>query len=245
MTNPLGTSMTRRGFLACAGTLATGALLAGCAGTPSSPASETAADDAPSGASTSDEDRVPVSSSEASGATTLVVFFSRPGENYGSPDFVNVEVGNTEVMAGYVADAISCDVFKVEPAEPYPSGYFDTCGRARQELDEDARPAVANLADAPDLAAYDTVLVGAPVWWGSEPRVMLTYLESQDLSGKIVIPFTTHAGSGLGTAVADCQAACKGATVDEGRASSREGQGIESAGDEVRTWARGLGLATR
>ena len=225
MGNPLGTNMTRRGFLAGAGALTVSALLAGCAGA--------------SGTTT------PAATSKGTGATTLVVFFSRPGENYGSPDLINLDVGNTEVMAGYVADAIACDVFKVKPAESYPSGYFDTCDRARRELDENSRPAVANLADAPDPAAYDTVLVGAPVWWGSEPRVMLTYLESQDLSGKTVIPFTTHAGSGLGTAVADCQAACRGATVDEGRAYSCEGQGIASASDAVRAWARDLGLATR
>ena len=96
--------------------------------------------------------------------------------------------------------------------------------------DEKCRPAVAD--DAPDLDAYDTVFLGFPIWWYVEPRIIDTFLEANDLSGKTIVPFATSGGSGLGKAPQRMAALAPGATVTEGRLLNGN-----PGADELRTWA--------
>ena len=212
-------SVDRRTFMkyadAAAASLAGMGLLSGCAGARgsagdaagSSTSSASAATSASAAASSAS-----ASAASASGAAggTLIVLFSRAGQNYSSTassGVVETTVGNTQVMAQFIQDQLGCDLFQIQPADAYPDSYYETCDIAKKELSDEARPQIANMADAPDLSGYGTILVGAPIWWGSLPRIMMTYLESQDFSGKTIIPFTTSAGSGLGSAVSDCTSA--------------------------------------
>lgn len=236
---------------AAAASLAGMGLLSGCAGARgsagdaagSSTSSASAATSASAAASSASASAASASGAAAGG--TLIVLFSRAGQNYSSTassGVVETTVGNTQVMAQFIQDQLGCDLFQIQPADAYPDSYYETCDIAKKELSDEARPQIANMADAPDLSGYGTILVGAPIWWGSLPRIMMTYLESQDFSGKTIIPFTTSAGSGLGSAVSDCTSACKGATVDSADAFTQEGEDIAKKEDAVRSWAKGLGL---
>ena len=107
--------------------------------------------------------------------------------------------GVTAGAAKEIAEAVGGDLFEIRPEEPYTAADLDWRNKkSRSSLemtDPDSRPAMA--APAPDMARYDTVFVGFPIWCGVEPRVVDTFLESYDFTGKTVIPFATSGGSGM------------------------------------------------
>ena len=136
--------------------------------------------------------------------TTLVAYFSASG--------------TTARVAKDLAGAIGADLFEIAPVEPYSAAdlnWNDKASRSSVEMnDESCRPAIA--AKVNDMAAYDTVFVGFPVWWYVEPRIIDTFLEAYDFSGKTVVPFATSGGSGLGRAPQRMQALAPGAKVLQG-----------------------------
>ena len=234
--------MTRRSFVAL-GASTVASLVSGCGSREGDSPQETPA-------SGNADETVPVADGMAEGTTTevgdltdgasqvLVVFYSRADENYGSGGIEVLEVGHTKVMAGYVADALGADTYEIVPAEAYPFGYDECCDQASDELAADARPAIAG--EMPDVSGYGTVFVGCPVWWGNEPMVVRTFLDAVDLSDKVIVPFTTHAGSGLGSVPANLQARIPDATFLDGKAVA--GTAVDGARDEVVSWAQSLGV---
>lgn len=120
----------------------------------------------------------------------LVAYFSRGDENYGVG---TIEVGNTEIIAKYIAEKLGADTFKIEPEKPYPADYGGCVEVATMELNEEMRPTFKGDVD---LSEYDTVFLGYPIWWGDLPMICYTFLEKFDFSGKKVMPFNTHEGSG-------------------------------------------------
>ena len=121
----------------------------------------------------------------------LIVYFSRTGENY---NVGNVEVGNTAIMASYMKEYLKADSFEIVPVNKYPDSYEECLKVATKEKNEDARPAIESKLD--DISKYDTIFVGYPIWWGEIPQIVYTFMEEYDLSGKTIIPFNTHEGSG-------------------------------------------------
>lgn len=107
--------------------------------------------------------------------------------------------GVTARAAREIAAAAGADLHEIAPAEPYTAADLDWTDRksrcTREMTDPASRPAVAGAVE--DMGRYDTVFVGFPIWWGVEPRVVDTFLESHDLTGKTVIPFATSGGSGM------------------------------------------------
>ena len=99
--------------------------------------------------------------------------------------------GNTEEMASYIAEQTGGDLLEIEPKAAYPTDYNETGDIAKVERDENARPEIANLPASID--AYDTILIGYPIWWHTAPMIIGTFLESYDLSGKEIYPFTQSA----------------------------------------------------
>ena len=182
----------------------------------------------------------------------LVAYVSRAGENYNvgvtHPDSASaayagyIEKGNTEIMAEYLAEMTGADLFEITTANPYPDDYASMLKRAQEELDADARPELAG--ELPDLSAYDTVFIGYPIWHGATPRPVLSFLEHYDLTGKTVIPFNTHEGSGQSGTAREIEAASSGAQLLQGLAV----QGRVAQEDEDRTrklladWLKSLGL---
>ncbi len=138
-------------------------------------------------------------------SNTLVAYFSASG--------------TTARAAASLAQATGADLFEIQPTQPYTRAdlnWNNKSSRSSVEMnDESCRPAIAATVD--NMADYDTVFVGFPIWWYVEPRIIDTFLESYDLSGKTVIPFATSGGSGLGRAPQRMATIAKGATVREGK----------------------------
>lgn len=148
-------------------------------GTTSEPAvSSEAAESESSPSSEEETPSAPESEATVKGdGSTLVVYFSWSG--------------NTEEMASYIAEQVGGDLYEIEPETPYPTDYEECGDVALVERDENVRPAIANLPDSID--EYDTILVGYPIWWHTAPMIIGTFLESYDLTGKEVYPFTQSA----------------------------------------------------
>ena len=173
----------------------------------------------------------------ATGAV-LLAFFSRAGENYSYGDRADLEVGNTKVLAGMIADRIGCDLHEIQAVDPYPADYDATVERNVAEQNADARPAIAN--PLPPLAGYDTVLLASPIWNVRPPMIMRTFAEALDFAGTTVHPITTHALSGLGRAVDDYTQACPGARIGEGLAV--RGETVRESGAALDAWLTRTGL---
>ena len=148
--------------------------------------------------------------------------------------------GTTEALAKRVADVLRADLYRIQPQQPYSNAdlnYRDTSSRSSVEMnDPAARPTIAgNVAD---MAQYEIVFLGYPIWWGQAPRIMVTFLESHDFSGKTIVPFCTSGGSGFGSSDRDLHALTDSATWIAG---ARLNSGASR--DDVTTWINGLGLA--
>jgi flavodoxin len=170
----------------------------------------------------------------STGSTVLLAYFSRAGENYSYGGRTDLEVGNTEVLAGMIGRLIGCDVHRIEPVDPYPDDYAETVARNVREQGADARPAIANPPAS--IERYDIVLLGSPIWNVRAPMIMSTFAEGFDFTGKTIFPFTTHAMSGLGTTARDYAASCPGASIGEGLAV--RGEEVRGAGAAVEAWLR-------
>ena len=166
-------------------------------------------------------------------AKVLVAYFSRAGENYGVGV---IEKGNTEIIAKMIAEKTSGDLFRIESVNAYPSGYDDCTEVAKKEKNSNARPGLTGSVT--DFDDYDVIYLGYPIWWGEMPMPVYTFLESYDFSGKTIIPFCTHAGSGLSGTVSSIQTACSGATVRDGFAiaGTTAQTDRESAEKQVSDW---------
>ena len=148
---------------------------------------------------------------EADITNILVAYFSRTGENY---NVGVVEKGNTAIVAEIIAEQTGGTLFEIQPVTPYPEGYEDTKVIATQEKNDNARPAIFGTVD--DIDSYDIIFIGYPIWWGTNPMIVNTFLESYDLSGKTLIPFCTAAGSGFGSSVSDIEVLCPDVEFLEG-----------------------------
>ena len=175
-----------------------------------------------------------------SSSDTLVIYFSRTGEQY----VVGViDKGNTAIVAEMIADQTGADLFEVLPEDDhYPMTYDALTDVAKQEQNDNARPAYSG--ELPDLGGYSTIYIGAPVWWGDWPMIMYTVFENNDFSGKELIPFSTHEGSGLSGFDKKLQSACPDAEVLKGLAV--RGNDAQNSQDKVResvnSWLTELGF---
>lgn len=141
----------------------------------------------------------------------LVAYFSRIGENYGVG---NIEKGNTAIIAEMIADQTDGELFEIRTVDGYPDSYDETVDIAREELDTGARPELAENVE--NITDYDVIFLGYPNWWGDMPMAVYTFLESYDFSGKTIIPFCTHAGSGLASTKESIVDTCSSAEVLDG-----------------------------
>ena len=130
---------------------------------------------------------------------TLVVYFSA--------------TGTTKPLAEYAAEILNADLYEIVPEDPYTEedlAYY-TNGRADQEQnDASARPAISGGVE--NMEEYDTILLGYPVWHGQAPRIVSTFLESYDFSGKTIIPFCTSHSSGIGSSADNLHPLCSDST---------------------------------
>lgn len=163
--------------------------------------------------------------SETQGSKVLVAYFSA--------------TNTTEGVAEHIANGLNADIYEIIPEEPYTDedlDYHDNNSRSTIEMnDSSSRPAISGSVD--NMEQYDIVFIGYPIWWGDAPRIVSTFVESYDFSGKTVIPFCTSGGSGLGSSGANLEELTSGATWMEGRRLN----GTDSQ-DTVMEWVNSLGL---
>lgn len=175
-------------------------------------------------------------------AKILVAYYSRADENTGVGI---VEKGNTEIIAERIAEDLGADIYKVEPEKPYPKTYKEATEVAKQEKADNARPAVKG--ERPDISRYDIVFLGYPIWWGDLPMTMYTFLEGEDFRGKVIIPFCTHEGSGLGSTgdtimkIVQPRAVLPGLEMRGTKAQQEQ----DAAKTEVDNWLESLGADDR
>lgn len=142
---------------------------------------------------------------------SIVVYYSRTGDNY---SVGNITVGNTAKIANEIAKQSGADIFEITPVTPYPAVYKECTDVAKQELEDNARPAIATTVE--NFDQYNTVYLGYPIWWGDAPMIVYTFLENYNFENKTVITFNTHEGSGSAGTAQKIQKAIPKATVKEG-----------------------------
>ena len=160
---------------------------------------------------------------------SIIIYFSRADENYAVG---YIDKGNTEVIAEYIQEITGADMFKVERKIPYAKDYNTCIHEAQVEQHRDERPEL--VKELSSIDDYEVVYIGAPVYWGDLPQPMVTQLEKLDFNGKIVRPFTTHEGSGLGNIPNQLKRICHGATFTDGLAI--RGASVRSSRNRVEDW---------
>lgn len=142
---------------------------------------------------------------------TLVIFFSRKGQNYLDGKIVNLEKGNTEICAETIAKNVGADLFKIMPLDSYPDDYRECTEVAKAELKAHLRPALKQYLQ--DISKYKNIYVCGPCWWGTFPMPIFSALEELDFSNKQVMVLVTHEGSGIASCAKDVAQICKGAQI--------------------------------
>jgi flavodoxin len=169
---------------------------------------------------------------------SLIAYFSRKGNNYVGGSIVNLPIGNTEVIAKKIQELTGSDMFRIKTVKSYPDDYTEATSVARKELSENARPELTGTVD--DMDSYDVIYLGYPNWWGTMPMAVFTFLESYDFSGKTIIPYCTHEGSGIGGSERDIKKLSPNAKVLSGLAI--KGGSVGGADKGLANWLKKLGM---
>lgn len=140
--------------------------------------------------------------------------------------------GTTKALAEYAADILSADIYEIVPQDPYTDedlAYY-TGGRAdKEQSDPSARPAISGSVK--DMSQYDTVLIGYPIWHGQAPKIIYTFLESYDFSGKTILPFCTSHSSGIGSSADNLHSLASGANWLDGKRFA-----VGTSKEEIESW---------
>jgi len=164
----------------------------------------------------------------------LIAYYSRKGQNYLGGRILDLKIGNTEVVANKIQALTGGDLFEIQTVNNYPKDYEETTRVAKDELRTNARPELT--AKVENITQYDVIYLGYPNWWNTFPMAVFTFLESYDLSGKTIIPFCTHEGSGIGNSERDIKKLCPKANVMTGLAL--RGSSVSKSGNEISNWLK-------
>lgn len=162
----------------------------------------------------------------------IIIYYSRADENYFGGEYRYVEVGNTEIIAGFIQRATGAELFKIEPLKPYAADYNTCIIKAKEDWRRKARPELAAYPES--LDGYDTIYLGYPNYWGTAPMHLFSLLERYDFAGKTIRPFCTHEGSAMGHSEVDIQKACSNARIERGLAIY--GSSVHGAENIVKNW---------
>lgn len=146
--------------------------------------------------------------------------------------------GNLAIMADYIKEATGGDTFSIKTEAYYPTKYRDTTNNAKRERNDNARPKLSSHVK--NMEVYDVVFLGYPDWWGGLPMPVYTFLEEYDFSGKIILPFASHEGSGLGNGPSEIAEICPKARVMAGFAA--RGSEVSASKEHIKTWIAGMNL---
>lgn len=146
--------------------------------------------------------------------------------------------GNTKAIAEMIKEETGGALFSIETVNTYPSEYRKHTEQAKKELNDGYLPPLKNTCE--NIGNYDIVFVGSPSWWGTIAPPVATFLSTHDMSGKTVIPFVTHLGSGMGRNAQDIAKHVPNAIMKTGKAF--RGNDVNRAKDDVKKWIAELGL---
>ena len=172
---------------------------------------------------------------------SLVAYFSRRENNRFGGEIVDLPTGNTEIIAKEIARQVNGDLFRIERREAYPDDYEQTTKVASRELLDNARPELTSTVK--DFDSYDVIYLCFPIWWDAMPMPVLSFLDTYDFSGKTVVPFCTHEGSGFGRSGLYIEKACKKAIIIQGLAI-RMDRCNDDARQVITDWIKVLSLPT-
>lgn len=179
---------------------------------------------------------------------TLVVYFSMP-ETQNPDDMTQEEdnsvvvidgevLGNTQYVAYIIQENTGADIFRIEPETPYPTDHETLVDLAAEEQNNDARPVIKDRIE--NLEQYDTIFIGYPNWWGDMPMILYSFFDEYDFSGKNIIPFNTHGGSGFSDTINTIMKLEPDASVDEaGFTVSRND--VQDAEPDIIAWLENSG----
>lgn len=144
--------------------------------------------------------------------------------------------GNTKAIAQQIQDITRGDIFEIEPVTPYPNDYHATTDQAQKEIRAGYKPPLKNKVE--NITDYDVIFVGSPCWWSTIAPPVTTFLSETDLSGKTVIPFSTHGGSGLARNASDTAKLTPNSKVLDGKAFW--GSRVKESKADVESWLKDL-----
>ena len=170
---------------------------------------------------------------------TLVVYFSVPDNQDNSYVEIDGErLGNTQYMAYVIQENTGANIFRILPKNPYPTDHDELLAVAQNEIRTNARPEIDGTIE--DFDSYDVVFVGYPNWNADMPYILYTFFETYDFSGKTIVPFNTHGGSGFSGTQETIAELEPNATMLEGKSISRNS--IEGAEQEIIDWLDSIGM---
>lgn len=146
--------------------------------------------------------------------------------------------GNTKGIAEDIQKKTGADIFEITTVNKYSSDYNTVLDEAKAEQNDNARPELSSKVE--NMEQYQTVIIGFPIWWGDMPMALYSFLDEYDLSGKTVLPFCTHGGSGLSGTDKNVQKEEKDAKVTGGLAISDSS--LDDAGDDIDRWLKDNGV---
>jgi flavodoxin len=155
---------------------------------------------------------------------TLIVYFSHSG--------------NTREIANQIHQKVGGDIFEIQTVQTYPQNYDAVVKQAKKEQETNYRPQLKTKIK--NIESYDTIFIGYPNWWGTMPMALFTFFSEYNFSGKTIIPFCTHEGSGLGNSVSDIKKLCPQSKLLDGLAI--RGGSVKKAQNEVSSWLRRIGM---
>lgn len=162
----------------------------------------------------------------------FIVWFSRPGENYFGGQIRTITTGNTEKAVDIIREITGAEDFRVEMKYPYSDNYAACTKEAQDDLSHGHFPELKVQGEIP--ADAQAVIVCYPIYWGTMPMALRGFLQRQNLSGKEILPLSTHEGSGLGHSESDLASLCPGAQILPGLAVW--GDQVDGARDTILAW---------
>ena len=166
---------------------------------------------------------------------TLVVYFSRTGENSVDGYLKVIDKGFTEIVAEKIAKKVNGKLYKLEPEVPYPSSYQATVERSRIENENNTK--VPYLNPLKSIEEYDVIYLGFPCWWRTYPRIVASFIKDHNWTNKIVYPFTTNEEGAFHLAELELKTALKGADLRKGFAC--KGSEVDSIDEKLNAWLEG------
>lgn len=162
----------------------------------------------------------------------LIIYYSRKGTNYSNGSIVDLEKGNTEIVAECIQGIIGGDLFEVETVKEYSEDYTTCTEEAKEEQKNNKRPELKEYLD--DISEYDNVFICGPCWWGTYPMAMFSLIDRLNFAGKKVFAVMTHEGSGMGKSEKDLKKAISGAEF--GKSLAIHGSEAKDSEDIIKQW---------